>query len=332
MSTDLAIYKQNRISQLNTIYNAALLRLNNDLATNLRNVRASRSRNKQSIINSFVAAYNRSVATLTAKLNAEIAKVNAFVPKMGIGKTNKKKALLIGCNYINTPYSLSGCIDDTTRMKEMLSKRGFTDFKVLTDLTSTKPTRNNILKELGQLISTSNPGDQLFFYFSGHGSYTYDANGDETDGKDEMIIGTDLQGVKDDDLAAILYNGMKDGVLLVGLFDSCHSGTMLDLKYNYMDSDNYDKYTENNNVGEFKGDIIMISGCMDSQTSAEAVINNKVQGALTWSLLDTLDKTPNCTWIELVNKMRDLLKSSGYTQIPQISSGAFENMDSGIIF
>jgi hypothetical protein len=308
-----------------------MLRLSNELASKIRSIQSSRLTNKQALINSLITLYNTNVANIKRKFNEEIAKTRAFVPKMGIERINKKKALLIGCNYLNTRYALSGCIDDAARMKEILSQRGFTDFTILTDTSNIKPTKDNILNQIRQLISSSTPGDVLFFYFSGHGSSTYDRNGDETDGNDEMIISTDLKGVLDDEIAAILSSSMKDGVLLIALFDSCHSGTMLDLKYNYLDSNNYDKYTENNNVNELKGDIIMISGCMDSQTSTEAFINNKFQGALTWSLIDTLQKNPKCTWRELVKTMRNLLKNSGYTQIPQISSGAFENIDAQII-
>ena len=71
----------------------------------------------------------------------------------------------------------------------------------------------------------------------------------------------------------------------------------------------------------------MISGCTDNQTSADAFINNKANGAMTWALLEGLAQSPNCSWRELVKKMRDLLKTSKFTQIPQISSGTFINID-----
>lgn len=60
---------------------------------------------------------------------------------------------------------------------------------------------------------------------------------------------------------------------------------------------------------------------MDNQTSADAYINSKYQGAMTWSFLDTVNKTPNLTWIELITTMRSSLKTSTYQQIPQLSSG-----------
>jgi hypothetical protein len=74
----------------------------------------------------------------------------------------------------------------------------------------------------------------------------------------------------------------------------------------------------------------MISGCTDKQTSADAVFNNKPNGAMTWSLLESLKQNQNVNWRELVKSMRSLLKTSQFTQIPQFSSGSFVNIDSPI--
>ena len=38
---------------------------------------------------------------------------------------------------------------------------------------------------------------------------------------------------------------------------------------------------------ETRGQVIMVSGCLDEQTSADAYINNTNQGALTATFLDT---------------------------------------------
>ena len=332
MSTDLDAYKLSRINELNNIFNSNLSRLNSALAINIRNIRNSRFRNKQALLNSLINKYNNDIAILRNNLNASIQKINSFISEFAVNKSNikNKKALLIGINYLNTPYQLNGCIDDTTRMKDLLSSRGFNDFKILTDLTSLKPTKANILNEFKNLIINAKSGDVLFFYFSGHGSYTYDRNGDETDGRDEMLVSLDSLPIIDDDLKTILQNHLPREVTIIGIFDSCHSGTMLDLKYNYLDSNNYDKYSENNKVSECQGNVIMISGCMDSQTSTEAFIENKAQGALTWSFIFCTKQNPNCSWRELLKSMRDTLKSNRFSQIPQLSTDSFYDIDSKI--
>ena len=330
MSNDLQTYKQNRIIELNSAFQSNLLRLNSNLAINIRNINISRIRNKPVLIQSTINKYNNDVKLLRNNLNLSIQKINSFKPEFNVIKETikNKKALLVGINYLNTPYALSGCIDDTNRMKDLLSLHGFNDFKILTDLTSVKPTKTNILNELKNLIVNAKRGDVLFFYYSGHGSYTYDRNGDERDGRDETLVSSDLQSVLDDEIKSILQNHLSREITIIGMFDSCHSGTILDLKYNYLDSDNYDKYSENNKVSECNGNVIMISGCMDSQTSAEALIENKAQGALTWSFINCLNKTPNCSWRELLKNMRDSLKTNQFTQIPQLSTDSFYDIDS----
>lgn len=330
MNTELDTYKKNRMTELNNTFNSNVERLNSALVTNIRRIQVSRLPNKPGRINALIANHNNNVAILRRNLNTSIKLINAFKPEFNIVKetTKNKKALLVGINYLNTPYALTGCIDDTTRMKNLLSSNGFNDFKILTDLTSIKPTKANILNEFKNIIVNAKSGDVLFFYYSGHGSYTYDRNGDETDGRDEMLVSSDLQAVLDDELKSILQNHLSREITIIGMFDSCHSGTMLDLKYNYLDSNNYDKYSENNRVSECQGNVIMISGCTDSQTSAEALIENKAQGALTWSFIDCINKTPNCSWRELLKSMRDSLKTNGFSQIPQLSTDSFYDIDS----
>jgi len=332
MSSELNIYKQNRINELNTLFYSNLLRLNSTLTANIRNIQFSRLPNKQALINLLISNYNTNISILRNNLTISVQKINKFKPEFNILKENikNKKALLIGVNYLNTPYELSGCIDDTYRIKDFLYTKGFNEFTFLTDLTTKKPTKLNIINELKNLIINSTSGDMLFFYFSGHGSYTYDRNKDETDGKDEMIVSLDLQAVIDDELKSIIQNNLKKDITIIGLFDSCHSGTILDLKYNYLDSDNNNKYSENNNVSECEGNVIMISGCMDNQTSEEAYLDNKPQGVMSWSFIQVLTDNPNCSWRELLKSMRQLIKTNGFNQIPQLSTDSIYNIDSKV--
>ena len=236
--------------------------------------------------------------------------------------TINKNALLIGCNYIGTKNELNGCINDIENIQNKLKNQyGFNSIVIMTDNTIKKPTKANILDEIKFLLTNSNPGDKLFLGFSGHGTNTKDTNGDEKDGLDEMFVPLDFNCISDDEIKICINNYLKKDVTLFALFDCCYSGTILDLRYQYFDSENYDNSSENIKETETIGNLIMISGCMDNQTSADAYINSKYQGAMTWSFLDTVNKTPNLTWIELITTMRSSLKTSTYQQIPQLSSG-----------
>jgi hypothetical protein len=328
MSSELDTYKQNRINENNAIFNASVSRLYSTTVANIRTVQKSRQSNmtKQKQINSLVNQYNINVNNLKSNLNKSNLSIRNFIPKNIIINKNKK-ALLIGINYTDTSNELYGCINDVTNVKERISNQGFTDITVLTDLTTKKATRNNILEEFKNLLTNSKEGDLLFLLYSGHGSYVLDKNGDEKTGYDQLIVPCDFNAILDDELKSLIQTHLKTDVTLFAMFDSCFSGSVLDLRYQYMDSVNYDKFTENNKQLETKGDVFMISGCSDYQTSADAFINNKATGAMTWSLLEALKQTPKCSWRELVIKMRDLLQTSQYDQIPQFSCGTFEDID-----
>ena len=77
---------------------------------------------------------------------------------------------------------LNGCINDVNNIRDRLSKKYlFEDITTMTDKTEVKPTKNNIVEGLKNLLSNNNPGDILFFSFSGHGTNTIDTSGDEKD-------------------------------------------------------------------------------------------------------------------------------------------------------
>jgi hypothetical protein len=233
-----------------------------------------------------------------------------------------KKALLVGINYVGTEDELYGCIHDAENIASRLV--GFKTINMLTDYTKVKPTKANIVSEFTKLVSGAVAGDCLLFTFSGHGSQVKDKNGDELDGKDEGLFTLDEKLIIDDELNLIIRQRLKSGVTLFVLTDCCHSGTIMDLKYNYID------YLENPRNAETGGNVIMISGCRDEQTSADAFINGKSQGAMSWAFLGNLK--PQVTWRKLVENMCFSLKESGYTQIPKISSGKFINLDSKFLF
>jgi hypothetical protein len=328
MSLELSIYKENRINEFQTIYKSNVDRLNSALSINIKNIRKSRlnAKVKRTRINNLIKQYNSNVNTLNSILNKNIGILKNYVPKI-ISIKGNKKALLIGINYTGTENELYGCINDVICIKERIINNGFTSINILTDLTSKKAIRDNILTEFRNLLATSQSGDLIFFLYSGHGSYTLDRNNDETTGYDQLIIPCDLKPIIDDELKTIIQQNLKENVTLFAMFDSCFSGSVLDLRYQYMDSLNYDNYSENNKQLETKGNVFMISGCSDYQTSADSVFNNRANGAMTWSLLEALKQKPNCNWRELVKSMRNLLKTSDYDQIPQFSSGTFENID-----
>lgn len=113
------------------------------------------------------------------------------------------------------------------------------DMVILTDDQQnpmSQPTKQNILRAMHWLVKDARPNDSLFFHYSGHGGQTRDLDGDEEDGYDEVIYPVDFRQVghiTDDEMHRILVRPLAAGVRLTAIFDSCHSGTALDLPYIY---------------------------------------------------------------------------------------------------
>ena len=318
---------ENQINQLKTNYNTNISILIRNTNNAISAIIRSNVYNKNGRIAALVQQFKVQVNAMYAKLMSDIEKLRASVAASVAAPGGIKRAFLVGINYIGTPYELRGCINDVENIKtKLISSYGYIDANIvtLTDNTTLKPTKAVILEQFKNVLVNSVAGDQIFFAFSGHGSNVLDRSGDEKDGYDEMIVSKDLQGILDDELSAILKQSLKKDVTLFALFDSCHSGTVLDLKYQYLDSTGYNQSTVNERVEETVGNVYMISGCMDVQTSADAFINNKSQGAMTWSFLETLNTKSNLSWNDLVVNMRNLLRTQ-FEQIPQFSCG--KNVD-----
>lgn len=71
---------------------------------------------------------------------------------------------------------------------------------------------------------------------AGHGGQTEDLDGDEEDGFDEVIYPVDFKRaghIVDDYMHQVMVASLLPGVRLTAIFDSCHSGSALDLPFIY---------------------------------------------------------------------------------------------------
>ena len=244
-----------------------------------------------------------------------------------------KLALIIGINYTGTDNQLNGCINDANNVKNLLINNfGFKDDNIalLTDETEDKPTRNNILKYLYDLLTNcvDEDVDQVFFSYSGHGSYRQDKNGDEKDRKDELLVPLDLKIISDDELNCV-FNLIQLHSKCFCLFDCCHSGTILDLPFCYRNTS--EKFVkENRKVVNKLNSLIMISGCLDAEYSSEAWVG-QVQGAMTTILIYILTMSNfKISWKKLVDEMNLQLKNYGFDQRPMLSCNHKLKLDENV--
>lgn len=227
-----------------------------------------------------------------------------------------KAAVLIGINYSGTDAALQGCENDVGRLNEHLTTRyGFEDITVLTEQSSILPTKENILRSLRQLADKTHSGvDHAFIHYSGHGTSVPDDNGEEDDGMDEAWFTLDQKILRDDDIRSILntFSPWCDVVIVV---DACHSGTGVDLPLKYVGNAGFVEI-ENNTAPLCNA--IMLSGCRDTQTSADAFVDGKFGGAMTDAFLKCHVRSRNI--FDLMHNMHDYMRARGHTQRPQLSS------------
>eukprot|EP00928_Gymnodinium_smaydae_P098805 TRINITY_DN9267_c0_g1_i5.p1 TRINITY_DN9267_c0_g1~~TRINITY_DN9267_c0_g1_i5.p1 ORF type:complete len:350 (-),score=48.20 TRINITY_DN9267_c0_g1_i5:272-1321(-) len=155
----------------------------------------------------------------------------------------RRRALMVGINYVGSSAELSGCHNDVETMRRYLFTQGYQDseFKfLLDDGKHESPTLHNIEKGIQWLVDGASASDSLFFHYSGHGTQIKDQNGDEADGMDEALCPVDFETsgmLRDDDLYKTLVKPLGEGVQLTCLIDCCHSATVLDLPYRFKADD-----------------------------------------------------------------------------------------------
>ncbi|KAG2032334.1 caspase domain-containing protein [Suillus americanus] len=241
--------------------------------------------------------------------------------------TGRKKALCIGINYQGQQRELRGCINDAHNVKRFLmSNWGYKNGDIVmlvddTDISRQMPTRRNILDAMRWLVKDAHPHDALFFHYSGHGGQVPDNYGDKVDGLDEVIYPVDYKKaglIVDDEMHLIMVKSLPAGCRLTAIFDSCHSGTALDLPYMYHSNGRLKGSHITQRAQAEKAtnaDVISLSGCREDKTSADTTQGDMAVGAMSYRTA----RNPVQSYQELLKSVRDILKQR-YQQKPQLSS------------
>ena len=271
----------------------------------------------------------------------------------------RRTALLVGINYNNNPdATLNGCYNDVVNVSQYLrTVLGYdpSSVNILTDgnrgsafPASVAPTRQNILAGMTALVAGMVAGDEAVFHYSGHGSLVRDTNGDEVTGLDSCICPLDYNApassgggiITDDELRALLVDQVPRGARLYVILDCCHNGTGCDIRYKYEDFSvlirppsartaplwlTRQKAFVQGKYTETAGEVFMISGCRDEQTSADAYIDRAFAGALTYAVFSIL-RANNASirtysWSALLRDVRYFMRANRYSQIPQVMTG-----------
>lgn len=189
--------------------------------------------------------------------------------------------------YAGWSGDLAGCEFDANDMIALARKQGF---KPTARLLTKEATSAAVVGAISEAAKRLAGGDIFFLSYSGHGGQVKDTNGDETDGYDETWVLYDRM-LLDDELYA-LWTRFKKGVRIVVLSDSCHSGTVLRAAPPCIDGrpaqrfmlrevgmrvyrahkrlyDGLQRNTPPSEATSVNASVLLISGCMDNQTSSD---------------------------------------------------------------
>lgn len=264
----------------------------------------------------------------------------------------KKRALIVGINYVGTGHELRGCINDANNVKAYLETEGFDSIEVMLEKDATT---TNIIAGLKRLVDDAWPSDVLVFHYSGHGSQVPSTL--EEDKLDEIICPVDLNWVDkvitDNELKSI-FNPVPNGVNVTVILDCCHSGNALDqvetakvnptrdvsstAKVRIMKKNMKNRYLpmpakierkarkmklrDWNTSRDINQSALLIAACQPNQTSADATIAGKPCGAGTYALLSQLGKKPDSSYQEVIDSMNGFMIVNNFTQRPQLDGSS----------
>ena len=213
----------------------------------------------------------------------------------------KALSLHIGLNefdpgHYGEPGTLAGCENDARDMAALAKREGFKPINP--PLLTRKATAANVVNAIKKAVTALKDGDTLFVTYAGHGAQVPDTNGDEPDKMDETWCLYDRMLI-DDELAA-LWSSFRDGVRIIMLSDSCHSGSVsrgarrgavekrrAGQRYRLIPVSRalgiyrnnkgiYDAIqlgTRSSGQAKIRASVLLISGCQDNQLSGDGDVN-----------------------------------------------------------
>lgn len=251
-----------------------------------------------------------------------------------------KYALLVGINRYRPDLDcdLRGCVNDVEHLRTILIEQFNFEPDNIRVVTDERATHNNIIDRLIWLVDHAN--SELVFQYSGHGSQVRDRDGDElNDGLDEILCPHDINWdlPLTDDYLSEIFKEIPQSSFLTCVIDACHSGSMT-RNINNPTGESHRWWEErylppprdiqmrsagrelqNRKIGTRAIELnhVLLSGCRDDQTSADAYINDTWQGAFTHNLTKHIH--PAKTWSDIYSDVLLDVEAGEFSQVPQFN-------------
>jgi metacaspase-1 len=252
-------------------------------------------------------------------------------------------SLHIGLNKVNnesygvTIPELFGCENDALALEKVAKTKGYETNLLL----SNAATYQNVVAKIKAIAKKLVSGDIFWLTYSGHGTQIPDYGNDEKDKKDEAWVVSDKL-LLDDELNN-LYALFAEGVRILVVSDSCHSGTVsrevvnnkskkkVEVLPRFVSTELLTPYLEDKknkstlkrkikslatNISIVKASGILLSACKDNEVAFEFGNN----GAYTKAFLDLIDSA-KLTPKNMQLKIAEIIKN----QTPQYSTFGYSN-------
>jgi hypothetical protein len=236
---------------------------------------------------------------------------------LGMEHKPTRRALLFGDNYPDTSYSLSGCLHDIDDVEAKLNKE-MPEF-IISKFKNAEVTCNRFYTEIRNALLTSQPGDFILLWYSGHGTQL--PSNHEPDGYDEALYLND--GPFTDDKMMELQQLTPAGVIVPATFDSCFSGGMdkvfpcnpngIKNRFHQMPGIPY-MTKKVNSLVKTESKWVINAFCGEGQTCADAFFDNRANGAGTYYYLKCF--TSGTSFKDAMIKLHTYLPGHGFDQDP----------------
>lgn len=273
-------------------------------------------------------------ASGTAGTHALLVGINDYTSLRGDGQADSSG---------RTWRDLKGAVNDAQSINALLQARYRVPAENVRLLTAESgggcgaqgcPTRAAILSGLEQhLLAHAGPGEQLLFYYAGHGSQVGNPASGEQDEYDESLVPMDaVAGVPDirDKQLRQLFNRMLDrGARLVVIVDSCHSGSIS--RGNSAEALNSRELEPLLQPLEDLGDpgpvpatrgAMVLSAASPSQLALEKKMpDDSTRGGFSYSLIKALMSAPSDEPLQRTFQRTEVfMKGLGLLQVPQLET------------
>lgn len=258
---------------------------------------------------------------------------------MNSSKQNKY-AFMCGVNIFQSGNNLRGCVNDVMDVRERLvHKYAFKpdNIRVLTD---TRATTKAQLEHIDWLISCCDAveHDLLVWDNSSHGTRFRIRHGDNLDNyEQDVICPHDFDWDKNfisADMIHERFDRIPPNTTMIFISDSCASGNLVkvltdsksksiippeDILARSIGRDIELKRVEDYVSKIDSVNILFLSGCQSQETSADAYIKGRYNGALTAALKAVMDvDNSDMTWKEAHQIILHFLEQNDFEQHPQL--------------